>query len=378
MLKSRLKNSGLALLGRITNRHVVMLPLEARSEGEIFDLRSPYRSEDPLRIELREGSPGSLKATLLGYKGHFPTQELWQSPQSHYAGPCDFVFSLSDGTVHLDGKPWGKAPVPLPSRRFCWSFSLSSGKIVSRKRTTSHYVPLSSRTSDAGYFQGDNYVDHELQSAGEQARVIELMRRHTAAGPTLEIGCATGGLLKRLDQEAMSAFGIDISEWAVEKSKERLGCGRVWHCDAETGQYPDALLQHAPFGTLVLWAVFEHFRDPFRVLEKLTRYTRSGTTLIMNTTNADSLSHKLFGSDWEGFFDWTHQGVDQVSVATIRREFVRLGWEIRHLSTHLTWDGNVDPTRATFREWWAADGRFRRMLFERDLGDLITCVAVRE
>ena len=33
----------------------------------------------------------------------------------------------------------------------------------------------------------------------------------------------------------------------------------------------------------------------------------------------------------------------------------------------------VELTRATLRAWWAADARFRRLLAERDLGDLLTC-----
>ena len=377
-LRSRMKNSSLALLSWITQRHIVILPKEACHEAAIFDLRAPYRCESPLRIELHERTVGQIQVTLRGYKGHFPTERLWQSSLRRYDGPCDFTFSLRDGTVQLDGQEWGRTPVPLPTRRFCWSFVLSSGHKLKRNRMTSHYVPVTGRSNDAQYFQGDNYVDHELQSEGEHECVKELMRQHGAVGPVLEIGCATGGLLNALDRKGIPSFGIDISEWAVEKAKERVGPGRAWRCDAEAGSCPEELLRHGPFGTLVLWAVFEHFRNPFGVLEKVTKYTQPGAILIMNTTNADSLTHRVFGSDWEGFFDWTHLGVEQVSVSAIERELPRIGWRIRHLSSHLTWDSNADPTRATLREWWAADARFRRMLVERDLGDMITCVAVRE
>jgi hypothetical protein len=100
-------------------------------------------------------------------------------------------------------------------------------------------------------------------------------------------------------------------------------------------------------------------------------------TLLINTTNADSLSHMIFGSDWEGYFDWTHLGVGQVSVTTMKQELPRIGWRISQLETEQAWDRSADPTRATLREWWASDARFRRMLSERDLGDIVTCVAVR-
>lgn len=243
---------------------------------------------------------------------------------------------------------------------------------------TSHYIPITDRTNDARYFLGDNYVDHEAQSAGEHARVMELMKQHHAASPVLEVGCATGGLLSALDKEGIQSFGLDISAWAVARSSERVGPGRVWLCDAETEPYPEELLGHAPFGTVVLWAVLEHFRNPFVVLEKLTRFTRSGITIIINTTNAGSLSSMIFGQDWEGFFDWTHVGVEQVCVDAIARELPRMDWQIATLTTHSVWDVSADPSHATMRDWCAADARFRRMLVERDLGDLITCVAVKE
>ena len=374
-IKSRLKDSCLALVGRVTRRCIVMLPQEARSECEIFDLRAPYPTEDRLRIDLRETTSGLITASLMGYSGHFPVVKLWESPPYEYAGPCDFVFNLADGSVHIAGHSWGRAPVPQ-SRRFCWSFTLHSNGIK-RHRITSHYLKVRNRTNDSLYFQGDNYVDHELQSKGEPERIAQLMRHHRAIGPVLEVGCATGAVLERLDKEGVPSYGVDISEWAVEKAHERLGPGRAWLCDASSEEYPEALLRHAPFGTLVLWAVLEHFQNPFTVLSNLTRLMAPSATLLINTTNADSLSHMIFGSDWEGYFDWTHLGVGQVSVTTIKQELPRIGWRINQLETEQAWDRSADPTRATLREWWASDARFRRMLSERDLGDIVTCVAVR-
>jgi hypothetical protein len=90
------------------------------------------------------------------------------------------------------------------------------------------------------------------------------------------------------------------------------------------------------------------------------------------------LTRQLFGRDWEGRFDPTHFGVEQVGVRSLRERLPALGWRIESLTTERIWDGCADPTHATLREWWAADARFRRLLAERDLGDLIHCVAVRQ
>ena len=105
--------------------------------------------------------------------------------------------------------------------------------------------------------------------------------------------------------------------------------------------------------------------------------TRPGSLLLINTTNADSLSHHILGEKWEGYYDWSHYGVDQVSVRSMRSELDRLGWRILQLTTDTLWASDADPFAATLRDWFSADARFRRLLSDRELGDFITCVAVK-
>ena len=124
-------------------------------------------------------------------------------------------------------------------------------------------------------------------------------------------------------------------------------------------------------------SVLEHFADPFAVLDRLSQLIPRGGRLFLTTTNSDGIGHRLFGPDWEGYFDWTHHGVDRVSARTLRDALQRLGWNIELLETNVVWDGSADPTHATLREWYASDARFRRLLAERDAGDLITCVATK-
>jgi hypothetical protein len=125
-------------------------------------------------------------------------------------------------------------------------------------------------------------------------------------------------------------------------------------------------------------SVFEHFAAPFAALERLSALVASGGRLFLTTTNADGIGHHVFGRDWEGYFDWTHQGVDLVSARSLRDGLARCGWHVERLETTAVWDLNADPTHATLREWWASDARFRRLLVERELGDLITCVATKQ
>jgi SAM-dependent methyltransferase len=374
--KAALKQRATWMAGRLLGRTLVLLPREAGAEDLMLTVDAPYRVED-LRLDLRisEAAAGHLTATLWGYVGHFPTVKLWQSPALSYDGPCVFSHDLRAGELRLGRTVCGSLPA-IPGRRFCWEWQLD-GTGCRRSRMTGHYVGGDVGAHDAGYYSGNNYVDYEAESADEHQQVLALMRAHGAQSPVLDIGCATGGLMQALLRASYESMGVDVSEWAIARARERVGNERAAVCDFEKDPLPPGLGNAAPFRTFVLWAMLEHCRNPFALLRKLTAIAPPSATLILNTTNSDSLSHRLFGRDWEGYFDATHYGVEGLSVGWLRKVLPEEGWEIRELRTSRVWDSSPDPDHATFREWWASDARFRRFLVESDLGDFITCVAVR-
>jgi SAM-dependent methyltransferase len=261
-------------------------------------------------------------------------------------------------------------------RRFCWRFELVSAG-GTRRRLTGHYRPGDGRSVDRSYYYGDDYVDYAGQSEGDHAMVLDLLREFKTDGPLLEIGCATGQLLARLAREGHEVHGIDFSAWAVGEATRALGPDRVYQCDVESDGLPPAILARAPFGTVILWMVLEHFRDPFAVLAELRAIVHPGSAILIYTTNAASLNHRIFADEWEGHFDWTHYGVAQVSVPSLREALAPPDWEIVRLVTRAFWAVDADPLVATFREWFDADARFRRLLEERELGDFLLCVAIR-
>ena len=382
VLVSRVKETALRLLSAIAGRHAVLLPAQAGHEESILDVRGPYRVDGAaLTLEVREPLPGRIRATLLGYDGHFPTRTLWTGDWRAYGGPCALTFDLSPGsstagTVKIWGEEWGRVPLPLPGRRFCCRLDWTGPAGARRHRVTGHYLTRAGAIGSE-YYEGETYVDHEAQSGGEQVEIVGILKEHNASGTTLEIGCATGGFLAACDAAGLPAVGVDVSEWAVARATERVGPGRAWVCDFEKEELPAEIAARGPFGAVVLAAVLEHFREPFAVLARLTRLAAPGAVLVIVTTSRDSLSHILFGEQWEGHFDWTHKSVERIGAPTLRAELSALGWRIAQMDTHRLWDVSADPTRATLREWWASDARFRRLLVERDLGDLLTCVAIK-
>ncbi len=363
----------------VSGRHICVLSPDAREEGAILDVRAPYRvGDDQLSIDLLERSTGTLQATLLGYVGHQATRVLWTSSSQAYSGPSRFQFCVATGEVALNGTSWGRADAATVGPRFCWRLTHTREARV-RERLTSHYRVA--RTGDdhgEAYYAGNNYVDYEAESAGQRAEILALLAQYHACAPLLEAGCATGRLLADIEaRHGIAGFGVDVSEWAVAEASRKLGPDRVWALDLERDPMPEVIRRAAPIRTIVMFAVLEHLRDPQAVLAALTQLSAPGTLLLLETTNCDSLCHRIFGGDWEGYFDRTHHGVDVVGVRAVPAWLLALGWTIVELRTKVIWDRSADPTHATLRDWWDSDARFRRLVHERDLGDLLLCVAVK-
>lgn len=372
-LRRLVKERLLAAVAALTGRHAVLLPREAGREDALLSVRAPYRvAGNVVRVAIAERASGQLDVRVLGYDGHFPTR-LLGAGRAAYDGPSELTLDLRRGDLALGGAALTRVAVPIEGRRLALDLTLSAPG-VRRVRRTGHYLP---GAGNAGYFTGGTYVDYEAQAAGEAARVRALVAAHGAAGPVLEVGCATGLVLEALAGDGHRVVGVDVSPWAVERATGRLGQGRAFVCDVEADPLPPAVAAQGPFGAIVLWAVLEHFHRPFEVLAKLAAHAAPGARLFVNTSNADSLTRFLFGDDWEGHFDPSHHGVAQVSVRRLRDELPRLGFDVVSLTTEAVWDGSADPSHATLRDVWASDARFRKLLEERDAGDFITCVAVK-
>lgn len=370
-----LKTPVLRAVSLLSRQHALLLPQQAADDVGIAEIRAPYRvAGDRLRIEIAEPAAGTLVAEYAPRDG-----DGWLSQPIAYAGPATLEFDLTTGDLSLAGRTIASvsAGEPIAPRRFDWRFELRTTAGPTRSRTTSHYVVREDHVPDAGSPNGDSYADHEAESAAVHAMLVGLARQHGARGPVLEIGCATGGTLAALRQAGFDGYGIDVLDRAVSRATERLGPGRVWQCDPEHDGFPPAVRAKGPFGTVIMASVLEHFHDPFAVLAGLGDVTAPSTVLLIVTTNADSLGHRVFGADWEGYSDWSHHGVDQLAPSSLRARLPAIGWSIETLRTWHLWDGSADPIHASMRDWFNADARMRQLLEERELGDFITCVARR-
>lgn len=111
-------------------------------------------------------------------------------------------------------------------------------------------------------------------------------------GKMLEIGCASGAFLHEMSSQGWQVQGIEFSEGPAQVARN-LGHS-VYSGTLETAPRPET----APFDLIVGWMVLEHLHDPVTSLQKLGKWSKPDSWLVLSVPNAASLEFKLFKNRW--------------------------------------------------------------------------------
>lgn len=125
----------------------------------------------------------------------------------------------------------------------------------------------------------------------------------------LEIGCGTGatGALALERGRAGRYVGVELFEGAAKSARDVLSeviVGDVEHLEFDW--------QPAEFDALILSEVLEHLREPWAVLDKLSRFVRPGGLVLASSPNVShwrvirELVQGRFPLADKGVFDRTH------------------------------------------------------------------------
>jgi hypothetical protein len=281
------------------------------------------------------------------------------------------VVNLSAPSIALNGRTLQCGPVrPGNARKFIAEIQTVSGRRRSR-RLCSHYLPFEGKAIGSEYYFGDDYVDYTRQVA--VPRCVSLVRRHCSSGRLLDVGCALGLYTAGFRDAGFDAYGLDASAFAVAEAARRLNPERVRCVNLDRDEIPFP----GWFDVLFLWDVLEHFAQPRIALAKVSARARPGTWLFLHTSNSDSLAHRIFGGDWEGYTDYSHLGVDQVTCASLRSWLEELGWELTLFSCYDVWTFGADPVVRRLATLNQTCPEIETLLHERELGDFIEIVARR-
>jgi 2-polyprenyl-3-methyl-5-hydroxy-6-metoxy-1,4-benzoquinol methylase len=135
----------------------------------------------------------------------------------------------------------------------------------------------------------------------------------------LEIGCASGAFLHQMAGQGWQVEGIEFSEKAAQAAAQ-LGY-RVHAGPLETAPQP-----HEPFDLIVGWMVLEHLYDPIGGLQKLRKWAKPDTWLVLSVPNAGALEFRLFKDKWYALQLPTH--FNHFTPETLENVLSASGWKL--------------------------------------------------
>jgi len=209
--------------------------------------------------------------------------------------------------VYLENAPVYEALV----KEFAWEKTSRKEKTARKTRE-----PVKQSLSDYFKMVRKRYL--------KRSKLTKLINRYFDLGNVLDIGCASGGVLRKLDSGYVP-FGIEISEYLAQKGNEsiRRKGGYILHCDALSGlsQFEDDF-----FEGIVMSAFLEHEAEPIGLLNECFRALKDHGKVIIKVPNYACVNRMARGSKWCGFRYPDH--VNYFTPATLRNMCEELGFVV--------------------------------------------------
>ena len=108
----------------------------------------------------------------------------------------------------------------------------------------------------------------------------------------LEIGCATGAMLKLFADAGWETTGVEVSKELTQYGRDYFGL------DIRNSTLEAADLSEASYSMVFAFHLIEHLNDPASFVAELYRILRHGGTLVLITPNAASFQAHLMQHEW--------------------------------------------------------------------------------
>lgn len=181
---------------------------------------------------------------------------------------------------------------------------------------------------DYGYYHGDaydNYTFDEFKSSF-LIRLRFLRKYHKGEGKMLDVGCALGFFAKIAQDDGFDAYGVDISEYAVQEGKKVLGDKILFANVEKKIPFPDAF-----FDVITAWDVLEHVKKPAEFLKIASRVMKENGLIVIRTLNYDCLTARLMGKSWLQI-DPLHVSYT-IRITDLKKWLAGAGFEVMEIST---------------------------------------------
>ena len=176
------------------------------------------------------------------------------------------------------------------------------------------------------YYTAENltvpaFIDRRLDE------IVSTFEPYRKNNRLLDVGFGAGSFLTAAARNNWQAFGVEVSQRAVEHVRERgfeVFCGEL----GKAG-YPDDC-----FDVIIVSEVLEHVPDPQVLLEEIARVLRPGGLLWATTPHGRGISARLLGLGWSTVCPPDH--LQLFSLRSIRALLTKRGFRHIELVTHGT------------------------------------------
>src|SRR5207249_258065 len=145
------------------------------------------------------------------------------------------------------------------------------------------------------------------------------------SGSLLEIGYAYGFFLDEARRRFARVVGVDISQDAALKGRERS------MLETHAGDFLRMSFAPASFDVVCLWDTVEHLEFPYEYLIKARSLLTAGGHVFMTTGDLGSWNARLRGARWRQIHPPTH--LHYFSRKTLEALLVRVGFEVLGVET---------------------------------------------
>lgn len=133
-------------------------------------------------------------------------------------------------------------------------------------------------------------------------RAMEFLKKNLPKqAKILDAGCAFGDLLLLLDRDNYMTFGIDISQYAINKAKKVTKAQLILGDLNKKLSYKDNF-----FDAVFALDVIEHLDSPYTFLLEMHRVLKIGGILFIQTPNINSIFEVFAKEKWFAYTDETH------------------------------------------------------------------------
>ncbi len=174
-------------------------------------------------------------------------------------------------------------------------------------------------TGDSSKFGYIDYLEEEKYNKINQEKIINNIEKFVKGGRVLDVGCASGGFLKLLN-ETWDKYGIDVSSYISKFAKELLDCKII------EGEFINTSFMYESFDVITFLDSLDHMKNPIVSLEKAFHLLKKDGLIVITCGDTNSLFAKIMGRRWYLYIPPTH--LFFFSRDTLERILSDLGFEV--------------------------------------------------